>query len=74
MAKVKLSLKGLSRDQLADKGDAIKTAMTGNANFTTPNPSLTTIGTAVTTLRAKIATINSIEAGEGLPGRLKRIK
>lgn len=35
MAKVKVALRGLTRDELADKGDAIKTAMTGNANFTT---------------------------------------
>ena len=28
MAKVKLALKGLTRDQLADKSDTIKTAMT----------------------------------------------
>ena len=41
MAKVKLALKGLTRDQLADKGDTIKTALTGNANFRTPNPPLT---------------------------------
>jgi hypothetical protein len=38
-----------------DKGDAVKTAMTGNANFT-PNPSLATVGTDVTALRAKITT------------------
>ena len=36
MAKVKVGVKGLSRDELADKGDAIKTAMTGNANFRWP--------------------------------------
>jgi hypothetical protein len=49
MAKVKLALKDLSRDQLADKGDAIKTAMTGNANFPTPNPTLAAYGTLITT-------------------------
>jgi hypothetical protein len=62
MAKVKLALKGLTRDQLADKGDTIKTALTGNANFPTPNPTLTAIGTAVTTLRTDIAAINSTKA------------
>jgi hypothetical protein len=62
MAKVKVGVKGLSRDQLADKGDAIKTAMTGNASFSTPNPPLTTIGTQVTALRTKIAAINTAKA------------
>jgi hypothetical protein len=59
-----LALKGLTRDQLADKGDTIKTALTGNADFPTPNPTLTTIGTAATTLRTKIATINSTKAAQ----------
>jgi hypothetical protein len=50
MAKVKLALKGLTRDQLADKGDTIKTALTGNANFPTPNPPLATMGTFISTV------------------------
>jgi hypothetical protein len=33
----------------------IKTAMTSNASFTTPNPSLTSIGTLITTATTKIA-------------------
>jgi hypothetical protein len=41
MAKVNVGIKGFSREQIADKIDTVKTAMTGNANFTTPNPSLT---------------------------------
>jgi hypothetical protein len=49
MAKVKVGIKGFSREQIADKLNTVKTAMTGNANFTTPNPSLTTLGTAGTT-------------------------
>jgi len=47
MAKVKVGLKNLSREQIADKIDTVKTAMTGNANFTTPNPLLTTLGTLI---------------------------
>jgi hypothetical protein len=62
MAKVKVGLKNASREQIADKIDTVKTAMTGNANFTTPNPSLTTLGAAGTTLRTKIAAIESARA------------
>jgi len=47
VAKVKLALKGLTRDQLADKSDTIKTALTGNANFPRPNPTLATLGTLI---------------------------
>ena len=38
MAKVKVGLKNLSREEIADKLNTVKTAMTGNANFTTPSP------------------------------------
>jgi hypothetical protein len=62
MAKVKVGVKGLPREQIADKIDTVKTAMTGNANFTTPNPSLTALGTAGTTLRTKIAAIATAQA------------
>jgi hypothetical protein len=62
MAKVRVGLRGLSREQIADKIDTVKTAMTGNANFTTPNPSLTTLGAAGTTLRTKIAAIETARA------------
>ena len=33
MAKVKVGLKNASREQIADKLNTVKTAMTGNANF-----------------------------------------
>ena len=62
MAKVKVGLKNVSREEIADKIDTVKTAMTGNANFTTPNPSLATLGTAGTTLRTKIAAIETARA------------
>src|SRR5882724_2142218 len=62
MAKVKIGIKGFSREQIADKIDTVKTAMTGNASFTTPNPTLTVLGAAGTTLRTKIAAIESARA------------
>jgi len=49
MAKVKLGLKELTADQKIDQANTIKTAMTGNANFTTPNPTLAAYGTLITT-------------------------
>lgn len=55
MAKVKLGLVKLSPDELVSRANQIKTAMTGNANFATPNPSLTSIGTAITAAANKIA-------------------
>lgn len=54
MAKVKLGLQKLTPDELIDLANTITTAMTGNANFTTPNPTLTAIGTLITTAQAKI--------------------
>ena len=38
MAKVKLNLFSLTDDQLLQKANDLKTALTGNANFTTPLP------------------------------------
>jgi hypothetical protein len=62
MAKVKLGLKNLSPDELVALANTIKTAMTGNANFTTPNPALTAIGTLITTAQTKIGAYNSAKA------------
>lgn len=62
MAKVKLGLKNLSPDELVSLGNTIKTAMTGNANFTTPNPTLSAIGTLITTAQTKIAAYNTAKA------------
>lgn len=55
MAKVRLGLDGYDPDGLVSFANQIKTAMTGNANFTTPNPSLATLGTEITTATTKIA-------------------
>ena len=48
MAKIKLGLQKLTPDQKVDLANTIKTAITGNANFTTPNPTLAAYGTLIT--------------------------
>ncbi len=62
MAKVKLGLKNLTPDQKIDQANTIKTAMTGNANFTTPNPTLAAYGTLITTAQTKINAYNLLKA------------
>jgi hypothetical protein len=62
MAKVKVGLKNLSREEIADKLNTVKTAMTGNANFTTPNPPLATLTSQEATIRAKNAAIETAKA------------
>src|SRR5437867_12954107 len=59
MAKVKLGLDRLTPDELAAFANVIKTAMTGNANFASPNPTLAALGTLITTLQTKIASYNT---------------
>jgi len=59
MAKVKLGLDQFTPDELAAFANVIKTAMTGNANFPAPNPTLTSLGTLITTLQTKIASYNT---------------
>ena len=59
MAKIKLNLNGMNGDQVVSLALQIKTAMTGNANFTTPNPTLLALGTGITTAQTKIAAYNS---------------
>jgi hypothetical protein len=50
MAQISLGLARLSVADLLQVANNIKTAMTGNTNFTTPNPALTAIGTLITNL------------------------
>jgi hypothetical protein len=50
MAQTKLNLGRLNIQQLLQRANNIKTAMTGNANFTTPIPPLASIGTLITSL------------------------
>ncbi len=61
MAKVKLNLGRLSIPQKLTLGQNIITAMTGNANFPAPNPTLAAMQTAVTNLQTKN---NAVEAGK----------
>jgi hypothetical protein len=62
MAKPRLNLNGMNPDEVVALANTIKTAMTGNANYTTPNPTLTALGTLITTATTKIASFNSIKA------------
>src|SRR5258705_10963073 len=55
MAKVRLGLKELAPEDRIAQALVIKTAMTGNANFTTPNPSLAAYNTSITTAQTKVA-------------------
>jgi hypothetical protein len=55
MAKIKLGLTRLSPDDVVSLANQIKTAMTGNANFTTPNPTLASLGTLITAATTKVA-------------------
>jgi hypothetical protein len=59
MSKVKLSLNRLGPDELVALANTIKTSMTGNASFGTPNPTLVLFGTKITDATAKINTYNA---------------
>jgi len=61
MAKVKLGLKGKSIQQKLTTGQNIITAMTGNANFPAPNPTIAALQTLLTNLTN---TSNGFEAGK----------
>jgi hypothetical protein len=50
MAQTKLNLGRLNIQQLLQLANNIKTAMTGNANYTTPIPPLADIATLITNL------------------------
>ena len=54
MAKVKFSLKGVSDTDTLQTCNNLKTALTGNANFTTPTPTLTAFGAKITSAQAKL--------------------
>lgn len=62
MAKIKLGLGGKSPEDKVAQAVTIKTAMTGNATFGTPNPTLAAYGTATTTAQTKINAVNSAKA------------
>ena len=54
MAIIKLNFKGLSDLGIIQQCTNIKTAMTGNANFATPTPTLPNFTTLITTAQAKL--------------------
>ena len=62
MAKPKLTLDRLNPDEVVALALTIKTALTGNAAYTTPNPPLAALGTLITTAQAKIAASNTARA------------
>ena len=65
MKQIKLGLSSMNASDRVDFGTSVKTAMTGNANFTTPNPALATLGSNVTDLAAKIAARqNAVDAAK----------
>jgi len=57
--KVKLALKSYSPDELVSLANAIKTAMTANAKFPTPNPTLVAMAALITALTNTINGYNS---------------
>jgi len=59
MAKPKLGLSTLTDNEIIALATTIVTAMTGNANFNTPNPTLASVTTAKTTAQTKVAAYNS---------------
>jgi hypothetical protein len=62
MAKPKLNLNQLNPDEVVSLALTIKTALTGNAAFTTPNPTLVALGTLITTAQTKTAAYNTARA------------
>lgn len=54
MAKVRFTFKGMSDVDSLQACNDLKTALTGNANFSTPPVTLTAFGTAITTAQTKL--------------------
>jgi hypothetical protein len=64
MSKPKLNLQNLTPDAKVALANTIITAMTGNANFATPNPTLASVTTLKTSAATKIAGYNTLLASE----------
>ena len=62
MAKVKLGLSTLSPQEIIGLTNQIVTMMTGNANFTNPNPPLATVTTQKNTTNTSITTYDTTKA------------
>ena len=69
--KVKLNLDSKSDANLLTFAQAHVTAMTGNANFTTPLPSVTAFATPVTAYTAALAGFNTAQAAAKLATTVK---
>lgn len=61
MAKIKSNIRGLSDLQTIQQCNTIKTALTGNANFTTPTPTLASLATLITTAQTKVTAAESAQ-------------
>lgn len=62
MAKVKFSLNNVPDTDTLQTCNNLKTALTGNANFTTPTPSLASFNTAITTAQTKLTASDNAAA------------
>ena len=62
MAQVKQELREMNSTELAQHGENVVAAMSGNANFPTPNPPLAQITDAVGEVRSRLATVESTKA------------
>lgn len=62
MSRVKLGLDRLNAEEVVAFANTVKTEMTGNPNFVTPNPTLAAFGTLITTASTKIAAYDAKKA------------
>ena len=61
MAEIKLNFRGLSDLAIIQQCTNIKTALTGNANFTTPTPTLLAFDTLITTAQTKLTAADTAQ-------------
>ena len=62
--KIKLGLDGLTPEGVVALANTVKTMMTGNVNFPTPNPTLAALGAQATTVSGQIAAYETLVASE----------
>ena len=61
MAQIKMNFRGLSDLGIIQQCLNIKSALTGNADFTTPTPTLTAFGTLITTAQTKLTAADAAQ-------------
>ncbi len=66
MAKPRFTLKGVPDVQVLQTCTDLKTALTGNANFTTPTPTLTVFGAKITSAQTKLTAADNAQAAAKL--------